>query len=500
MDRSRNLGSLIAGSILILLGILFLVGRLFNLVGWGEIWPLIVITAGASFFVGVFFGGKSFSALAIPGSIVMTVGVILLVINLTGHWVAWAYAWALIISAIGVGLFINSHWSEQPELKKRGLEALRGGLALFLTLGIIMEFIFSIIGISNWGNLFYWAILVGIVGVVQLVSRLLRSDRTGTETLDLFGPFFLIGVSLLALIFYSGWAPQENLWRVINLWPLLLIAAGFRLLFRKYSKWVSALMGVLVLAAILVTALFGDRLGLRAVSFFPFNFGNIQFGDITGELVTGSGNVISEERQVSSFTRVQMGIPGELEIIPGDSESLTISGDDNLLPLIVTEVSGEVLSIDYKPGFNLRSKEKIQIKLIVRELNALENLSSGKVIVNPLTVSNFRLDVSSSGDVDVEEIHAEKISVELSSSGDVKMRGSADELELTISSSGNFDGEDLEVRRALVRLSSSGDAVVWVTGELDARLSSSGDLYYYGEAVVRQSTTSSGDVVSRGAK
>lgn len=146
MDRSKNIGSLIAGSILILLGVLSLLGRLFDLVGWGELWPLIVIAAGASFFVGMFFGGKSFGALAIPGSIVVTVGGILLVMNITGYWMAWSYAWALIISAVGAGLFINGQWSDQPELKKRGSETFRGGIALFLTLGIIIEFIFSITG------------------------------------------------------------------------------------------------------------------------------------------------------------------------------------------------------------------------------------------------------------------------------------------------------------------------------------------------------------------
>lgn len=342
---------------------------------------------------------------------------------------------------------------------------------------------------------------MGIVGVFQLVSRLLRSDRTGTDALDLFGPFFLIGISLVAIMFYSGWAPRENLWRVINLWPLLLIAAGLRLLFTRYSKWVSTLMGILVLAAILVTALMGDRLGLQPVSFFPFEFGTVQFGDITGELVTGSGDVISEDREVRGFSSVRMGIPGELEIIPDDAESLTISGEENILPLIVTEVTGEELSIHYKPGFNIRTGEKIKMRLTVRGLKVLENSSSGKIIVKPLTTSDFRLQVSSSGDVDIEEIHAERIIVEITSSGDVEMRGNADELELTISSSGNFDGEDLEARRAIVRLTSSGDATVWVTEELDARLSSSGDLYYYyGDAIVRQSTTSSGDVVSKGSK
>ncbi|MEZ4735047.1 MAG: hypothetical protein R3E79_48750 [Caldilineaceae bacterium] len=58
------------------------------------------------------------------------------------------------------------------------------------------------------------------------------------------------------------------------------------------------------------------------------------------QVVSGSGTVVPEERPVSDFTRVDFTGFGELTLVQGDKEALTIETDDNLLP-IKTTVSGD---------------------------------------------------------------------------------------------------------------------------------------------------------------
>ncbi len=48
----------------------------------------------------------------------------------------------------------------------------------------------------------------------------------------------------------------------------------------------------------------------------------------------------TEARQVSGFSKVELQSSSDLTIRQGDSESLTIKVDDNLLPYITTEVEG----------------------------------------------------------------------------------------------------------------------------------------------------------------
>jgi hypothetical protein len=80
MDTKHPTNSIVAGSILILFGLLALFGQLFR--GWdiwGSFWPFLIIGFGALFFVAMLLSGKSAAWLAIPGSIITVAGLILLV-------------------------------------------------------------------------------------------------------------------------------------------------------------------------------------------------------------------------------------------------------------------------------------------------------------------------------------------------------------------------------------------------------------------------------------
>lgn len=496
MDQNRNLTGLVVGIILIAIGILALFGRIFTFMNWDNAWPLIIVGVGLAFFVGMALGGKTTGGLAVPGSVIVTVGLILFYMNSTDYWEAWAYAWALIVCAVGVGVLINGYWSEQPDLRKRGLDTIRAGLFLFLVVGVIMEFIFAFTGVSTRGNLMLWSVLLALLGLALLVVRLWQLATGSDQQVDLFWPITMIGVGVVASMVYLNWLPQENLWMALNLWPLLLIVGGVGILLRGRSSWVGAVLGVLVVAGIFVATFAGNQLGLRATTpTLTFNIGGF-----SGERVFGSGNVITENRPVSGITRVSMAIPGDLEIQQGATESLTITGEDNLLPLLETEVRGGNLAIRWKSNTNVQPRRPLLVKLTVTNLQELVSSSSGKVKVGSLTTGDFRVTLSSSGDIEIDGIQADKTSVNISSSGDLVIKGSANELDLQLTSSGTFQGADFQTRQAGVRVSSSGNATVWAVEGLNVHISSSGNVHYYGNPSVNQTITSSGNLIPRGDK
>ena len=53
-----------------------------------------------------------------------------------------------------------------------------------------------------------------------------------------------------------------------------------------------------------------------------------------GAKESGSGNIESEARNVSSFTGVSLSLPARAEIVQCGSEGISIETDDNILPLI----------------------------------------------------------------------------------------------------------------------------------------------------------------------
>ena len=105
MQTNRsNAGALAGGTLLIVFGLLSLAMRFLRNVDWGFLWPFIVIGFGALFFVAMLAGGKQFAALAIPGSFISGIGLMLLFQNITGHWESMSYFWTLIIMFLGVGI------------------------------------------------------------------------------------------------------------------------------------------------------------------------------------------------------------------------------------------------------------------------------------------------------------------------------------------------------------------------------------------------------------
>ncbi len=91
-----------------------------------------------------------------------------------------------------------------------------------------------------------------------------------------------------------------------------------------------------------------------------------------GPSVSGSGRVTSETRNVSGFSSVSLEGTGLVVIEQGGTESLTVSGDDNLMSDIETEVRGNTLVLGEKRGFNLSPSRDIVYKVTVKRLDGLE--------------------------------------------------------------------------------------------------------------------------------
>lgn len=144
MSSERNSGSLVWGALLVAFGLLALFGQIFRGADfWGNFWPFIVIAFGAMFFVGMFAGGKSVSGLAIPGSIISTIGLILLYQNLSGNWETWSYAWSIIVIAVGLGIYIMGLYGGDAGQRGSGWGVMKVGLILFIIFGGFFELIFS---------------------------------------------------------------------------------------------------------------------------------------------------------------------------------------------------------------------------------------------------------------------------------------------------------------------------------------------------------------------
>jgi len=160
-----NVGALIAGTLLIVFGLMALAGQFFRNVDWDFLWPFVIIGFGALFFVAMFAGGKGTAAFAIPGSIVSGIGLVLLFQNITGHWESMSYFWTLIITFVGVGIYVMGWYGGDENQKQSGWRVMRVGLILFIIFGVFFEMIFS-----SYSNILFPLLLIAL-GAYLILSR-----------------------------------------------------------------------------------------------------------------------------------------------------------------------------------------------------------------------------------------------------------------------------------------------------------------------------------------
>ncbi len=162
VSKQRRLVSIVVGLAMVGLGLLFLVDQLVAVSLWRYSWPFFVIIPGLLCFLAMALGGRDAGWLAVPGSTVTAIGLLLLYQNASSHWESWAYAWALVFpGAYGVGLAIQGIWSGRARRAAAGWRWARVGVVIFLVGGVFFE---SVLGISHspLGRLAWPLLLIGV--------------------------------------------------------------------------------------------------------------------------------------------------------------------------------------------------------------------------------------------------------------------------------------------------------------------------------------------------
>jgi hypothetical protein len=168
----RNRGSLVGGLVLVLVGLFLLVLQLapamVNFLRLELTWPFIIIGIGLLFFVGILVWGRNSAGLAVPGSIVTGIGLLLLYQNSSGNWESWSYAWALIPGMVGVGAILAG--LIEGKSPSRAVSAGGGLILISLILFVVFGFFLGSDLLSRWGV----PLLLLVGGCWLLVRNVLR--------------------------------------------------------------------------------------------------------------------------------------------------------------------------------------------------------------------------------------------------------------------------------------------------------------------------------------
>lgn len=188
--------------------------------------------------------------------------------------------------------------------------------------------------------------------------------------------------------------------------------------------------------------------------------------------VAGSGKRQTEKRNVPSFTSISTEGAFDIEVVSQKPLSLEIEGDDNVLQLVSTEVSNNVLRVVNKRGYSV--SQPITLRISVPDLAAISSHGAGNINISGIKNDKFVIDVN----------------------GAPTIRASGETKELTIDASGagKIDAHRLRGERVVVESKGVSTVEVYAQDKLDVTVSGPSHVIYQGNAVVTKTVNGPGSV------
>ena len=225
--------------------------------------------------------------------------------------------------------------------------------------------------------------------------------------------------------------------------------------------------------------------------------GAVWFGLAYG-LTRGSGPVVSEDRSIPAFTKVDLSGRGTLIVSQGATPALRIEAQRSVLDGLETSVSGDTLRIGHRGewfGFGpFWGRKSITYHLTVPDLRAIK--LSGAVSVqggSSFAAKEFVIECSGATEVNLE-VRADIVRVNTSGSSDITLTGRADMAEFDTSGSTNIFARGLASRVATVDCSGSSDIEVNASEQLNVDASGSSTVSHLGDPVLNTNISGSGEV------
>jgi hypothetical protein len=192
------------------------------------------------------------------------------------------------------------------------------------------------------------------------------------------------------------------------------------------------------------------------------------------DVIFGSGVVVTESRPVSGFSVVSTSLPARLVIVQSGTESLSVTAEDNILPLVRTEVAGGRLVLSLAPAISISITREIVIEVSARTVTAIE--------------------ASGATRVELTRLETDALSLQASGASQVTGSGNARALRLDLSGAVRCELGGLASRSAVTSVSGTSYARLRVAESLEAIVSGLSVIEYYGDAAVVASVSGASTV------
>lgn len=213
--------------------------------------------------------------------------------------------------------------------------------------------------------------------------------------------------------------------------------------------------------------------------------------------IKGSGPVVKETYDLPAISAVSLDIDANVILTHGDSQTVVIEGQSNIIYNIEKYVSNEGMwVITYNK--NVTNHAGVTIFITSPHIDYATISGSGNIEASNHfpDSTNVYLGISGSGNI-AFSADAYILESVISGSGQIYVSGSAFEQNINISGSGNVRSFGLETKNSYIRISGSGNSEITCLNYMNADISGSGSVFYKGDPDIEANISGSGTIVNR---
>lgn len=159
--------------IIIGIGLVLLGSNLFNFDLMDLFWPGFIIVPGLMLLWPAYTSTPDdqsrLSFLAVPGAMLVTIGLLNFMMNLTDHFEAWAYSWTLLVASVGWAVMYVRRFDPDNKVHESGYKFIRTMIMMFGGLFVLFELVI-------WGN-FHPLLAIGLIGYGVYLLRNQRRQK-----------------------------------------------------------------------------------------------------------------------------------------------------------------------------------------------------------------------------------------------------------------------------------------------------------------------------------
>jgi putative autotransporter adhesin-like protein len=193
-------------------------------------------------------------------------------------------------------------------------------------------------------------------------------------------------------------------------------------------------------------------------------------------ITVGSGRFVTETRPVSGFNSIDVSSAGSVTVTRGEVESVEVTAEDNILPLVETHVVNDRLMLRMIAGAGSLTSHGVTYRIIAREVREIVGSGASRI--------------------DLPGLAAAQLLVHLSGASTLTASGSVDRLDVTLSGASRCRLSELDTRVVVATLTGASVGLVHADESLFVTASGASMLEYLGNPVV-QVQTSSDSIVRR---